>query len=64
MSNDVDTDVGTDVDVLVIGSGSGGSVTALRPAEKGCRVGAVEAGARLEDADLWWTARRSPRTSE
>jgi len=35
-----------DVDVLVIGSGFGGSVTALRLAEKGYRVTVVEAGRR------------------
>ena len=34
----------TDYDVLVIGSGFGGSVTALRLAEKGYRVGVIEAG--------------------
>lgn len=41
-----------DYDVLVIGSGFGGSVTALRLTEKGYRVGVLEAGARFEDADL------------
>ncbi|CAN5411891.1 GMC family oxidoreductase [soil metagenome] len=41
-----------DFDVLVIGSGFGGSVTALRLAEKGYRVGVIEAGARFEDGDL------------
>ncbi len=39
-------------DVLVIGSGFGGSVTALRLTEKGYRVGVLEAGARFEDGDL------------
>jgi cholesterol oxidase len=39
-------------DVLVIGSGFGGSVAALRLTEKGYRVGVVEAGARFEDEDL------------
>jgi cholesterol oxidase len=43
---------GFDYDVLVIGSGFGGSVTALRLTEKGYRVGVVEAGARFEDDDL------------
>ncbi|MGH3496709.1 MAG: FAD-dependent oxidoreductase [Nocardioidaceae bacterium] len=41
-----------DYDVLVIGSGFGGSVTALRLTEKGYRVGVLEAGARFEDSDL------------
>lgn len=41
-----------DFDVLVVGSGFGGSVTALRLTEKGYRVGVLEAGARFEDDDL------------
>ncbi|MDI6910120.1 GMC family oxidoreductase [Nocardioides sp.] len=43
---------GFDYDVLVVGSGFGGSVTALRLTEKGYRVGVLEAGARFEDQDL------------
>ena len=39
-------------DVLVIGSGFGGSVTALRLTEKGYRVGVLEAGDRFDDADF------------
>ncbi len=39
----------TDYDVLVIGSGFGGSVSALRLTEKGYRVGVVEAGQRFTD---------------
>ncbi len=39
-------------DVLVIGSGFGGSVSALRLTEKGYKVGVIEAGARFEDKDL------------
>src|ERR1043165_6675143 len=35
---------GFDYDVVVIGSGFGGSVAALRAAEKGYRVGVLEAG--------------------
>lgn len=45
-----DTDL--DFDVLVIGSGFGGSVSALRLTEKGYRVGVVEAGARFADGDF------------
>ena len=41
-----------DFDVLVVGSGFGGSVTALRLTEKGYRVGVLEAGARFEDERL------------
>jgi len=41
-----------DYDVLVIGSGFGGSVSALRLAEKGYRVGVLEAGARFDDKDF------------
>lgn len=43
---------GFDFDVLVIGSGFGGSVSALRLAEKGYRVGVLEAGRRFADADF------------
>jgi cholesterol oxidase len=42
----------THYDVLVIGSGFGGSVTALRLTEKGYKVGVLEAGARFEDKDF------------
>lgn len=42
-----DDDGQFDVDVLVVGSGFGGSVTALRLAEKGYRVTVVEAGRRF-----------------
>ena len=38
-----------DYDVLVIGSGFGGSVAALRLTEKGYRVGVIEAGRRFDD---------------
>ena len=41
-----------DYDVLVIGSGFGGSVTALRLTEKGYRVGVLEAGAGSRTSDL------------
>jgi cholesterol oxidase len=39
-------------DVLIIGSGFGGSVSALRLTEKGYKVGVLEAGARFEDSDF------------
>ncbi len=42
----------THYDVLVIGSGFGGSVTALRLTEKGYRVGVLEAGARFKDSSF------------
>ena len=45
-------DVTTDTDVLVIGSGFGGSVAALRLAEKGYRVTILEAGRRFADEDF------------
>ncbi|HYO00891.1 MAG TPA: GMC family oxidoreductase [Mycobacterium sp.] len=41
-----------DYDVLIIGSGFGGSVSALRLTEKGYRVGVLEAGRRFEDEDM------------
>jgi cholesterol oxidase len=43
---------GFDYDWLVIGSGFGGSVSALRLAEKGYRVGVLECGRRFEDEDF------------
>lgn len=39
-------------DVVIIGSGFGGSVAALRLAEKGYQVCILEAGARFEDSDF------------
>ncbi|HEX2705374.1 MAG TPA: GMC family oxidoreductase [Candidatus Lustribacter sp.] len=50
-----------DHDVIVIGSGFGGAVTALRLAEKGYRVHVLESGRRFEDADFAktsWDLRR------
>jgi cholesterol oxidase len=41
-----------DYDVLIIGSGFGGSVSALRLTEKGYRVGVLEAGRRFADEDF------------
>jgi cholesterol oxidase len=40
----------TDFDVVVIGSGFGGSVTALRLTEKGYRVAVLEAGRRFDES--------------
>ncbi|MQY07542.1 GMC oxidoreductase [Actinomadura macrotermitis] len=39
-----------DYDVLVVGSGFGGSVSALRLTEKGYKVGVIEAGRRFDTA--------------
>ena len=65
-----------DYDVLIIGSGFGGSVSALRLTEKGYRVGVLEAGRRFADDanrefakqlwNLWaqytlWTIAYSPK---
>ena len=50
-----------DYDVLVVGSGFGGSVTALRATEKGYRVGVLEAGRRFDRDSLpttSWQLRR------
>ncbi|MFC8381057.1 GMC oxidoreductase [Nocardia sp. NPDC056952] len=45
-----------DYDVIVVGSGFGGSVTALRLTEKGYRVGVLESGRR-------WNAEDFPKTN-
>jgi len=41
-----------DYDVVIIGSGFGGSIAALRLTEKGYKVLVIEAGARFEDQDF------------
>lgn len=51
----------SDFDVLVIGSGFGGSVAALRLTEKGYRVAVLEAGRRFEDKDFPKTSWRLSR---
>jgi cholesterol oxidase len=48
-------------DVVVVGSGFGGSVAALRLAEKGYRVAVVEAGRRFADDELPETSWRLRR---
>ena len=50
-----------DYDVAIIGSGFGGSVAALRAAEKGYRVGVMEAGRRWKDEDIPNTMWDQPR---
>ena len=60
MASKVD-DSAYDYDVVVIGSGFGGSVTALRLAEKGYRVHVIESGRRFADEDFAktsWNLRR------
>ncbi|MEJ7628869.1 MAG: GMC family oxidoreductase [Nocardioidaceae bacterium] len=50
-----------DYDVIVVGSGFGGAVSALRLTEKGYRVGVLEAGARFDEASYpstSWDVRR------
>ncbi len=42
----------SDYDVLVVGSGFGGAVSALRLTEKGYRVGVLEAGRRFADHEF------------
>jgi len=54
----MDTDSDTDYDVVIIGSGFGGSVSALRLTEKGYRVAVLEAGRRFADQDFARTSWR------
>lgn len=50
-----------DYDVVIVGSGFGGSVAALRAAEKGYRVGVMESGRRWKDGDIPKTQWDLPR---
>jgi cholesterol oxidase len=50
-----------DFDVIVVGSGFGGSVSALRLAEKGYRVAVIEAGRRFDEKTLPKTSWRLRR---
>ncbi len=50
-----------DVDWLVVGSGFGGSVSALRLAEKGYSVTVLECGSRFRDEDFAESTLRQPR---
>ena len=50
---------GFDFDWIVVGSGFGGSVSALRLSEKGYRVCVLEAGKRYEDGDFAKSAWRT-----
>ena len=47
-----------DYDWIIIGSGFGGSVSALRLSEKGYRVAVIEQGRRFEDHELPAAERR------
>jgi cholesterol oxidase len=50
-----------DVDWVVVGSGFGGSVSALRLAEKGYSVAVLECGSRFRDEDFAASTLREPR---
>lgn len=52
-----------DYDVIVIGSGFGGSVAAMRAVEKGYSVAVLEAGKRWQDKDLPKTSWNLPKFS-
>jgi cholesterol oxidase len=57
----VSSGAGHDHDIVVVGSGFGGSVSALRLTEKGYRVVVLEAGRRFADdefARTSWDVRR------
>ncbi|MDE2489543.1 MAG: GMC family oxidoreductase [Elusimicrobia bacterium] len=52
---------GSEFDFAIVGSGFGGSVAALRLAEKGYSVAVLEAGRHFEDADFPKTNWNAPR---
>ena len=52
-----------DFDWLIIGSGFGGSVSALRLAKKGYKVGVLECGRRFTDEDFAEVTWELPSTS-
>jgi cholesterol oxidase len=52
---------GFDFDWVVVGSGFGGSVSALRLAEKGYSVAVLECGSRFRDEDFAASTLREPR---
>ena len=52
MATPMSDPVAFDMDVAIVGSGFGGSVSALRLSEKGYRVGVFEAGRRFRDQDF------------
>jgi len=53
--------VSHDYDWIVVGSGFGGSVSALRLAEKGYKVAVLECGSRFRDEDFAESTLRQPR---
>ncbi len=55
------TRAGFDFDWIVVGSGFGGSVSALRLAEKGYSVAVLECGSRFRDEDFAESTLRQPR---
>ncbi len=61
MAGDAARDAVDDADVIVIGSGFGGSVAALRLAEKGYSVLVLESGRRFADDEFARTSWRLPR---
>ncbi len=50
MTDSFTADASSDFDVIIIGSGFGGSVSALRLVEKGYRVAVIEAGRRFDES--------------